>query len=224
MKKYRKLLKISFVFGVFCGSAFLHGEDERRVPLESIQSKDIPDDYKMHFLFPINKSSKTAVNVEIPEHYKLGCNLSNPGQMFMELVPKNESVHNWTTMITLVQYPGCSSKMSGIANLTQNVFAAMKELSDFKVIENRKTSELQHHTLWQYFDKESKWSEFHKRVYIQAENDVWQITCIARYKDNDSALTKESALEKIKEVVKGIKIVSAEYDGNIPLPLGSSKK
>ena len=45
MKKYRKLLNFYFIFGVFWGSAFLHGEGERRVPIESIQSKDIPDDY-----------------------------------------------------------------------------------------------------------------------------------------------------------------------------------
>ena len=196
-------MKKFFILGAIWGCIFL----------QAANKEEDWKDYQSNIVLPINKANQVFVSLSVPKQYKFGYDGSQPGRLFMEYIPQNETVHNWTTIITVAQYPGRSSGMDSIAKMTQNAFRGSGEVSVFKVIENRKTKEQGvelHHTLFQYFNKTSECWELNKTVYIQAQNDIWHIACAARYKDKDQALTKESALEKIEEVVKAIRIVKAE--------------
>ena len=96
--RYAKIAAISFVFFAQNLSQ-TYGHDSIKA---TIKKSELKEDSSRTISLPINNFDNSLLNltVEIPKTYKIGVEQNNKKASKVEFIPKDESINNWSSMIT----------------------------------------------------------------------------------------------------------------------------
>lgn len=176
----------------------------------------LPQDYQKKFLFPLTKNGDKNLTFEInvPSNFKFGYQ-TNDGRLFVEYIPANETIDQFSEIITLVQFP--ASRLTTVMPSMRDVIKAKANvtLAKLNFLEENGAkiatlfSEMPAEKIEQSGPKPlPNQREFLGIKAVQADNDVWMVQYMIRFNTLLNEEAKKQIIEKVKKFLEECKVVN----------------
>lgn len=130
--------------------------------------------------------------VEVPSGFKIDYEAEQNNMLISEMVPQNESVNDWTTLVTVQIFPGLNTTPEQYQDsLTQSWFSACPGSGSFPVADGAENG--YEFVLWQLFCPLNPSTQKVEYTYLKAiqGNDSFYLVQVAfRYEPTDEDVTQ----------------------------------
>lgn len=181
-------------------------EQAKNVRLDKIGqyvSNHMTSDSKLKLLLLINESQRLVLRVNPPETFTFGYSGDNPRALFLEYVPKGQSVQSWSEIFTIIQIPlgnNLDDVYKGLLTRFESVVPNFWETSRVEEIEQENTSKNTYSFLMDYpsVSHQGKREMLGVKL-IQAQNDIWMLQYTIRYDATDESKQYAENKQKITQ-------------------------